>query len=132
MWNELKSHRASVSERPILSLFEESNRAARFSASFGDMLFDFSKTNIDATGLDLLIRLAEEADVAGRRDAMFEGAKINETEGRAVLHTALRNLDGGPVMVDGQDVMPEVRGTLDRMEAFATDVRTGKFLGQGG
>ncbi|SNS45795.1 glucose-6-phosphate isomerase [Tropicimonas sediminicola] len=132
MWNELKSHGASVSERSILSLFDDAERASKFSATFGDMLFDFSKTNIDETGLDLLIRLAEAADVAGRRDAMFEGAKINETEGRAVLHTALRNLDGGPVMVDGQDVMPEVRGTLDRMEAFATDVRTGLFLGQGG
>ncbi|PRY21450.1 glucose-6-phosphate isomerase [Aliiruegeria haliotis] len=132
MWNDLTSYRASVSERSILSLFDDPGRAETFSARFGDMLFDFSKTNIDGRALDLLIRLAETADVAGARDAMFAGEKINETEGRAVLHTALRNLDGGPVVVDGTDVMPEVLGTLDRMDAFAEDVRSGRFTGQGG
>ncbi|SFB76211.1 glucose-6-phosphate isomerase [Tropicimonas isoalkanivorans] len=132
MWNELKSHRATVSGRSILSLFDDPERASNFAATFGNLRFDFSKTNIDETGLDLLIKLAEDADVAGRREAMFTGEKINETEGRAVLHTALRNLDGDPVTVDGQNVMPEVLETLDRMEAFATDVRTGTFLGQGG
>ena len=132
MWTELKAHQAGVADRSILSLFDDEERADAFSARLRDLLFDFSKTNIDADGLALLIGLAEAADVAGRREAMFTGQKINETEGRAVLHTALRNLDGGPVLVDGVDVMPEVWETLDRMEAFATDVRTGTFLGQGG
>ncbi|NDR59461.1 glucose-6-phosphate isomerase [Aliiruegeria sabulilitoris] len=133
MWNELKAYRASVDNRSILSLFDsDPGRGGNFSASFGDMLFDFSKTNIDAKALDLLIKLAEGADLAGRRDAMFSGEKINETEGRAVLHTALRNLDGGPVLVDGADVMPEVLATLDRMEGFAANVRDGIFKGQGG
>ncbi len=133
MWNELKAYRAGVDSRSILSLFEaDSGRASKFSASFGDMLFDFSKTNIDAEALGLLVKLAEGADLAARRDAMFAGAKINETEGRAVLHTALRNLDGGPVVVDGEDVMPEVLATLDRMDAFCDEVRSGTFTGQGG
>ncbi len=70
--------------------------------------------------------------MAGRRDAMFRGERINETEGRAVLHTALRDLDGGPVMVDGTDVMPGVRDTLARMEVFAEAVRAGKIRPPGG
>ena len=133
MWNELRAHRAAVADRSILSLFDtDPQRAEAFSASACDLLFDFSKTNIDGEALGLLIKLAEDAGVAAKRDAMFSGVKINETEGRAVLHTALRNLDGGPVMVDGQDVIPEVRATLDRMEAFARDVRSGAYKGQGG
>ncbi|MFV0332561.1 MAG: glucose-6-phosphate isomerase [Tropicimonas sp.] len=133
MWNDLRAHRAKAGNTRILSLFEaDPGRAEAFSARFGEMLFDFSKTDIDAPALDLLIALAEGAGVAARRDAMFAGAKINETEGRAVLHTALRNLDGGPVMVDGHDVIPEIRATLDRMEAFAEAVRSGAFTGQGG
>ena len=79
------------------------------------MLLDFSKTSIDAHALTLLIELAEARGVPERRDAMFTGAPINVTEDRAVLHTALRNRSGKPVLVDGRDVMPEVDGVLDRM-----------------
>ncbi|PWR00892.1 glucose-6-phosphate isomerase [Meridianimarinicoccus roseus] len=130
-WSDLTAHHAQVKNRPILSLFDEAGRAAAFSARLGPMLFDYSKTNLDATAMDLLLGLAEAAGVPERRDAMFAGASINETEGRAVLHTALRNLDAS-VTVDGADVMPEVRATLDRMAAFCDDVRTGRFTGQGG
>ncbi|PUB19343.1 glucose-6-phosphate isomerase [Yoonia sediminilitoris] len=131
MWDPLRAHFAKVADRRFASLVDDA-RAADFSAQFGDMLFDYVKTNIDADGRSLLIDLLEQAGVAAKRDAMFAGAPINETEGRAVLHTALRNLDGGPVMVDGTDVMPEVLDTLARMEAFAEDVRSGRFTGQGG
>jgi glucose-6-phosphate isomerase len=86
---------------------------------------DFAKTQIDDAALDQLIALLEKADVAGRREAMFTGAPINDTEGRAVLHTALRNLDGDAVMVDGVDVMHAVLATLDRMEVFAEAIRDG-------
>jgi glucose-6-phosphate isomerase len=129
-WTALKDHHARVADRAILSLFDDA-RAGDFSARSGDMLFDYSKTNIDAEGRALLLALAERAGVAAKRDAMFAGAKINETEGRAVLHTALRNM-GTPVMVDGRDVMPDVRATHLRMQAFARDVRGGVFRGQGG
>ena len=95
------------------------------------MLFDYSKTNIDSETRDLLIALATEAGVAERREAMFSGAKINETEGRAVLHTALRNLDDR-VEVDGKDVMPEVRAIYQRMADFAEDLRAGRFTGDSG
>ncbi|MBI1217855.1 MAG: glucose-6-phosphate isomerase [Rhodobacteraceae bacterium] len=130
-WEKLAAHHAGVADRSILSLFDADGRAEDFSARLGGMLFDYSKTNIDATGRALLLALAEAAGVAAKRDAMFAGAKINETEGRAVLHTALRNL-GGAVMVDGVDVMPEVRATHTRMQAFARDLRVGMIRGQGG
>lgn len=122
MWNELKAQHTAVQKRAILDLFD-ADRAEGFSVETQHMRFDYSKTNIDGPTRDMLIALAESGDVAARRDAMFAGAEINETEGRAVLHTALRNLDGGPVMVDGADVMPEVLATLDRMATYADEVR---------
>jgi len=131
MFDPLKAHHAKVKDRRFETMLD-ATRAADFMAEAGDMRLDYAKTNIDVEGRGLLIDLLEKADVAGRRDAMFAGSPINETEGRAVLHTALRNLDGGPVMVDGKDVMPQVRETLDRMEAFAEDVRSGAYQGQGG
>jgi glucose-6-phosphate isomerase len=131
MWDALKAHHAATASRRIDSLCDAA-RAADFRVQAGDLLFDYAKTNIDADARVLLIGLLDEAGVAAKRDAMFTGAKINETEGRAVLHTALRNLDGGPVMVDGADVVPGIRATLDRMADFATAVRSGAIRGAGG
>ncbi|MEP1198776.1 glucose-6-phosphate isomerase [Tateyamaria sp.] len=124
MWNDLNALAAQMGERHILDLFDEA-RADDFAVQTQFMRFDYAKTNIDTATRDALLALADAASVSTRRDAMFSGEKINETEGRAVLHTALRNLDGGPVMVDGQDVMPEVLATLDRMAAYAEEVRSG-------
>ncbi|MFL4471067.1 glucose-6-phosphate isomerase [Tateyamaria armeniaca] len=122
MWNDLKAKADQIGDRHILDLFDDA-RADDFAVQTQFMRFDYAKTNIDAATRDGLLALADRAGVAARRDAMFAGEKINETEGRAVLHTALRNLDGGPVMVDGQDVMPGVLETLDRMAAYADEVR---------
>ena len=122
-WDALRARYHDTKGRHILSLFDAPDRAASFSGQAGDMLFDYSKTNIDADTLDALLALVEAADVAGKREAMFSGQPINDTEGRAVLHTALRNLDGGPVMVQGKDVMPGVLETLARMRAYAEEVR---------
>ncbi|WP_281982222.1 glucose-6-phosphate isomerase [Thalassorhabdomicrobium marinisediminis] len=130
-WDALRAHHKDVADRRIETLFE-GDRAAAFSAQTEELKLDYAKTNLDAEGVQLLLDLARAADLEGRRAAMFSGAPINETEGRAVLHTALRNIDGGPVTVDGQDVMGEVRDTLARMEAFANSVRDGSFTGQGG
>ncbi|OWU83625.1 glucose-6-phosphate isomerase [Oceanicola sp. 22II-s10i] len=132
MWDGVMRAGRAARGRKILDLFENPGRAEDFSAEMDGILFDFSKTNIDAEALSALLALAESAEVAARRDAMFRGEKINETEGRAVLHTALRNLDGDPVRVDGEDVMPDVLDTLERMAAFADAVRGGAFTGQGG
>ncbi|MGJ8616976.1 MAG: glucose-6-phosphate isomerase [Sulfitobacter sp.] len=123
IWKSLKSRQAALTDRPLLALFEEGDRAADFVVQTADMRFDYSKTNIDRDTRADLIKLAENAGVAAKRDAMFAGVEINETEGRAVLHTALRNLDGDTVMVDGKDVMPGVLDTLAAMRAFADKIR---------
>ncbi|MCR9125935.1 MAG: glucose-6-phosphate isomerase [Rhodobacteraceae bacterium] len=133
MWNDLKRLRNETAGRAILGLFEaDPQRAAGFSARTGDFMLDYSKTDIDADVRAALLALYEAAGVPERRDAMFAGQPINETEGRAVLHTALRNLDGGPVLVRGVDVMDGVRDTLDAMEQFADAVRGGSVTGAGG
>ena len=122
MWDVLKQQAGRVADRKILDLFDGA-RADDFAVQTQHMRFDYAKTNIDAPTRAMLLALAEAKGVSARRDAMFAGEKINETEGRAVLHTALRNLDGDPVLVDGDDVMPEVLATLDRMAAYADEVR---------
>ena len=130
IWNRLAEHRRAQGDLRIQALFDaDPNRAAAFSTQADGLVLDWSKTAIDAAARALLVDLA--APVAARRDAMFAGERINETEDRAVLHTALRNLDGS-VMVDGRDVMPEVRDTHARMRDFATRVRDGSFAGKGG
>ncbi|MCK0150964.1 glucose-6-phosphate isomerase [Marivita sp. S6314] len=124
MWTDLKTAAEAATTRSIMDLFQaDPDRAETFSLAAFDMLFDYSKTQIDAASLEVLLGLAKDAGVAERRDAMFAGARINETEDRAVLHTALRNLDGDAVLVDGQDVMPDVLDTLARMETLAGEVR---------
>lgn len=132
IWNRLKSLRAAQGDQRISDLFDaDPARATAFSTAADGLVLDWSKTMIDAGARDLLLELAEGAQLAARREAMFTGEKINETEGRAVLHTALRNLSGS-VIVDDTDVMPEVRAIHDRMSVFARDVRSGAFTGQGG
>ena len=126
MFETLKEMQASLGERRIEDLFNaDATRAENFMAETGDMRLDYSKTNIDAASRDALIDLCKAAKVSEQTEAMFAGAPINTTEGRAVLHTALRNLDGGPVMVDGADVMPGVLDTLARMRQFADRLRAG-------
>jgi hypothetical protein len=133
MFDTLKTLQAQAADRRIIDLFDaDANRADDFSVRMGELLFDYSKTNIDATSRQALIDLALSRGVGEKRDAMFRGDKINDTENRAVLHTALRNLNATPVMVDGQDVMPDVLDTLARMEQFAHAVRSGAYQGQGG
>ncbi len=123
MWHDLKALAANVVERRIEDLFDDTHRASRFSLEVDGLLFDYSKTQLDAPIRDALISLADQSGVEAWREAMFTGQKINETETRAVLHTALRNFDGDAVRVDGADVMPPVLETLHRMEALADELR---------
>ena len=130
MWNQLIRHREGQGDTRIETLFaQDPARAQGFATSALGMVLDWSKTTIDAGARDLLLQLA--APVAARRAAMFAGERINETEGRAVLHTALRNPDAR-VEVDGHDIMAGVRDTLAHMRDFATRLRDGRFAGQGG
>lgn len=132
-FSALKSLAEAAKSRHILDLFAaDEGRAAGFSVVSDGLLFDYSKTNIDAETREALFDLLEQSGLKDKRAAMFEGAKINDTEGRAVLHTALRNLDGGPVMVDGKDVVPGVRHTLARMDDFADRVRRGSIASVSG
>ena len=131
IWQALSAHHEAVAGRSILSLFDDPLRAERFTARAGEMIFDWSKTNIDTDARAMLVALAEASGVAAKRQAMFTGETINETEGRAVLHTALRDLSG-TVTVGGKNVVTGIVATLERMETFARDVREGRFAGQGG
>lgn len=107
-------------------------RFSRFSASLDDLMMDYSKCAVNDEVLDQLEQLLVTAGVAEKRDEMFSGAPINFTEGRAVLHTALRNRSNRPVMVDGRDVMPDVNGVLDSMGKFADGIRSGEMKGATG
>ncbi|MDR7028368.1 glucose-6-phosphate isomerase [Rhizobium rosettiformans] len=107
-------------------------RFSRFSASLDDLLMDYSKCAVNDEVLDLLEQLMTAAGVAEKRDEMFSGAPINFTEGRAVLHTALRNRSNRPVIVDGRDVMPDVNGVLEAMGKFADGIRSGEMKGATG
>ncbi|KJS40451.1 MAG: glucose-6-phosphate isomerase [Roseovarius sp. BRH_c41] len=125
MWSEVERFAQAARKCDIVGLFDEPNRAGGFSTRFDGMLLDYSKTALTAPARSALIGLAEASGVAARRAAMFQGAPINETEGRPVLHSALRNLSGGAVMVEGADIMPEITATRTRMAEFATHIRQG-------
>ncbi|MBD8876372.1 glucose-6-phosphate isomerase [Roseibium polysiphoniae] len=133
LFEKLAAHAATFEDRSLRTLFaQDPERFAKFSVKQDDLLIDFSKTLLDDTALDLLIELAEASNVPQRRDAMFAGEKINETEDRAVLHTALRNRSGEPVMVDGQDVMPDVFAVLNAMADFCDGIRSGDIAAANG
>jgi len=129
----LQAHLTQMATLHMRDLFAaDPARAARFSLQVGELLLDYSKNRITDETMALLVRLAEEADVAGWRERMFGGDKINNTENRAVLHVALRNRSNRPVMVDGEDVMPKVNAVIERMGAFAEQVRGGEWRGYSG
>lgn len=129
-WRALVEHHREIEPVHMRDMF--ANDATRFdtlSRSLGDTLFDFSKHRISAKTLELLLALAKERGVLELRDRMFDGEAINSTEGRAVLHVALRNRSGRPIEVDGQNVMPEIEGVLARMRAFAESIHGGARRG---
>ncbi|RUX33725.1 glucose-6-phosphate isomerase [Mesorhizobium sp. M2A.F.Ca.ET.042.01.1.1] len=128
----LRDQRAAAKGTMREAFAADPKRFETFSATDGDLLLDWSKCAVDANTMTMLEKLAGAADLAGRRAAMFEGKKINITENRAVLHTALRNLTGKSVIVDGQDTKADVIAVLDAMGAFADAIRSGKALGATG
>jgi glucose-6-phosphate isomerase len=132
-WQSLKSHAEALKGTSLRQLFAANpDRFAELSRSDADLLIDFSKSRLTPELLALLCRFAREAGVEARRDAMFAGEKINATEKRAVLHTALRNLSDNPVIVDGEDVMPDVREVLATLGDFAEGLRAGEITGATG
>ncbi|MET9848087.1 glucose-6-phosphate isomerase [Streptomyces ossamyceticus] len=133
-WAELGDHRAGSMLHPSLrELFAaDPGRAERYVVHAGDLRVDYSKHLITDETLALLLELAAATDVFGQRDAMFRGERVNITEDRAVLHTALRAPRGAVVEVDGENVVPAVHAVLDRMAAFADRVRSGDWTGHTG
>ncbi|MEN3147417.1 glucose-6-phosphate isomerase [Neorhizobium sp. IRAMC:178] len=130
---DLKSTVAKTNATDIRAAFAaDSGRFAKFSAVFDDLLMDYSKTAVNDEIMVLLEKLADAGGVARKREEMFSGVAINFTEGRAVLHTALRNRANTPVMVDGKDVMPDVNGVLAAMGKFADGIRSGALKGATG
>jgi len=131
--NKLTAHRERLADQPMRQLFaEDEKRFDRFSVQVGNLLLDYSKNIVDADAMTALIDLARETGVEARRDAMWAGEPINSTEGRAVLHMALRYDGDDAVIVDGDDVIPGVRDVLSRIKAFSNDVREGKITGNTG
>ncbi|PJG86505.1 glucose-6-phosphate isomerase [Conservatibacter flavescens] len=133
-WAALETHKDAQSAVTIQQLFaNEPNRFKDYSLTFNDeILVDFSKNNITQETLALLRQLANECALPAAMSAMFNGEKINRTENRAVLHTALRNRSNRPVLVDGVDVMPEVNAVLAKMKSFCERVISGEWKGYTG
>ncbi len=129
-WDALRAHHATIADRHLRELFaDDPGRGEALTASAGDLFLDYSKNRATPQTIRLLVALAERAGLRGRIDAMFRGDRINVTEDRAVLHTALRAPRGATIEVDGHNVVPGVHDVLDRMGAFAERVRNGQWRG---
>ncbi|WP_190088997.1 glucose-6-phosphate isomerase [Streptomyces melanogenes] len=132
-WTALGKHREQLGDTHLRELFAaDPGRGTGYTLTVGDLHLDYSKHLVTDETLNLLRELAAAADVAGLRDAMFRGEKINTTEDRAVLHTALRAPRGAVVEVDGENVVPGVHAVLDKMAAFSGRVRSGEWTGHTG
>ncbi|MBN1356504.1 glucose-6-phosphate isomerase [bacterium] len=132
-WKSLSEHRREMESVHMRDLFaRDPERFKRFSISFADTLFDYSKNRITEETLRLLFDLADEMDLPGWIERMFAGGKINVTEHRAVLHTALRNLPENPVYVDGENVMPRIEAVLAKMRDFTRSLHRGDLRGFSG
>ncbi len=133
-WLLLKKHQSEEMRNITMKrLFAESeDRFKKFSISFNDILFDYSKNIIIPKTMQLLLQLAEDCKVKDAVEKMFSGDKINETENRSVLHTALRNCSNEPVISDGKDVMPEVHRVQKQMKAFCKRIHSGEWKGYSG
>ncbi len=132
-WSALQDHFQHIQNHSIRDAFaQDPQRHNKFSISFNDILFDYSKNRITDETMSLLIALANQTELSTKTNAMFSGETINTTEHRAVLHTALRNRSNKPVYVDGQDVMPDVNRVLAKMRIFCAAVRSGEWKGYTG
>ncbi len=134
-WRELEQHKDRLSKISLSELFNNDLGLARvndFVLPLADLTVDFSKNLIDRQVLTSLIQLANDSDLVSKISAMFNGEKINFTEDRAVLHTALRDSSSRPIMVDGVDIKPQIRAVLQRMTDLANQIRRGQLIGSTG
>ena len=132
-WNALAAHHQSVRELHLRQFFaDDPKRGERMTAEAVGLFLDYSKNRITDETLKLLLQLAGESGLRERIDAMFRGEKINITENRAVLHVALRAPRGASIVVDGENVVPQVHAVLDKMADFSNRVRSGAWKGHTG
>ncbi|MGD8938224.1 MAG: glucose-6-phosphate isomerase, partial [Gammaproteobacteria bacterium] len=132
-WQALQNHYYDMQNVAMRDLFsQDPQRFDTFSLQFDEILVDFSKNRITEHTLTLLLDLAKQTDLPAWIEKMFRGEKINFTENRAVLHVALRNRSNEPIIVDGEDVMPQVNGVLQKMRQFSDAVRNGQWRGYSG
>ncbi|MFC1236943.1 glucose-6-phosphate isomerase [Vibrio sp. F74] len=133
-WKALTTHFESAQDMELDTLFAlDEDRFENFSTKFGDdILVDYSKNLINQETMEKLFALADETELKAAIDAMFSGEKINQTEGRAVLHCALRNRSNKPVMLEGKDIMPDVNAVLTKIEGFTDRVISGDWKGYTG
>ncbi|MFH0344588.1 MAG: glucose-6-phosphate isomerase [Chromatiales bacterium] len=132
-WKALQTHYKQIRELPLRNLFAaDPKRGERMTAEAEGVFLDYSKNRITDETVKLLVQLAEESGLRARIDAMFQGEKINITEKRAVLHVALRAPKGTSILVEGEDVVPQVHAVLDKMTGFADRVRSGEWKGHTG
>ena len=132
-WTALKNHYQDTKNDSVRDAFtKDPDRFNKFSINFNEILFDYSKNRISQDTVSLLLELANYAGLKDKTKALFSGEKINTTEHRAVLHTALRNRGNQPIYVDGQDVMPDINQVLAKMRTFCESVRSGAWKGYTG
>jgi len=131
-WQKLQDHFEKMNSVHMRDLFSDDKRFEKFSGRFENILVDYSKNIITDETKKLLIELANECDLKNSIDKMFSGEKINETENRAVLHTALRNFSTIPIMVDDIDIMPNIKAVRKKMQIFSNAVRSGEWRGYTG
>src|SRR5512144_3263212 len=132
-WKALQAHQEKIRALHLRRLFaDDPTRGERLTAEAVGIYLDYSKNRVTDETLGLLLQLAEESGLRARIDAMFRGEKINVTEGRAVLHVALRAPRGQSIVVDGEDVVPQVHAVLDKMADFSERVRSGAWTGHTG
>src|SRR5437867_2520614 len=149
-WRALEAHHSTIVSKHMREMFaEDPVRFKKFSLQWSakgavraggkestpggnDLLLDYSKNRITDETMELLFGLARQSDVEGWRDRMFAGEKINFTENRAVLHIALRNRSDQPILVDGKDVMPDVKAVLAHMKSFSYSIRRAEWKGYTG
>lgn len=132
-WQALNAHHETIKHVQMRQMFQDDpQRADKFSVQLGNLFFDYSKNRVQQETIKLLVNLAEQADLPAKIGLMFNGEKINSTEHRAALHTALRNRSVQPVYVDGKNVMPDVQRVFGLMRNFSEAVRSGKHLGYTG
>jgi len=132
-WKALNHHHTDMKKVQMKDLFaHDPKRFERMSLEFDGILFDYSKNIITEETLEKLLQLTDDCKVKAAREAMFAGEKINQTEGRAVMHTALRNFSDKPMFIDDQDIMLEVRETREKMKSFCEKIHNGEWKGYSG